>query len=115
MKSQREKWIIALRVLAFAGVVLGQRASAEAASIDAPALATTEALLDLCAQVDPKSAQQYWEQGKSLLQGLDAKAAAEIRNSDEYRRAYDSTAQAIAQTPQQDAMRACNGTVAASR
>jgi HPt (histidine-containing phosphotransfer) domain-containing protein len=102
-------------VIAIAAAALAQHAMAQAPTISAPALAATEATLDFCARVDPKSAPQYWDQGKSLVQGLDAKAAAEIRNSDEYRQAYDSTAQMLARTAPDEAVRACNGTVAANR
>ncbi len=102
-------------VLAVAVALLAQQAPADQPAIGAAALAVTEATLDFCARIDPKSTALYWEQGKSLVQGLDAKAAAEIRNSDEYRRAYDSTAEMLAKAPQDDAMPACNGTVAANR
>jgi len=45
--------------------------AADQQAISAPALATSEAALDLCARVDPKSANQYRQQGKLLLQGLE--------------------------------------------
>jgi len=83
--------------------------------LSAPALGTTEATLDFCAKADPKSADGYWQQGKLLLQGVPEKTAAEVRKSDEYRQAYDSTAEMIGKVPEQDAMRACSGSLAANR
>ena len=102
-------------VIAIGAALLSLEALAEQPAISAPGLGATEATLDFCARIDPKSAQQYWEQAKSLLQGLDAKTAGEIRNTDEYRQAYDTTAEMIAKAPHDDAMRACNETVAANR
>jgi hypothetical protein len=114
MKSPRGKWIIVRRILAVSALALAQPSWAQAQSISASALATTEATLDFCAQVDPKSAQQYWDQGKSLLQALPEGAATEIRKSEEYRQAYDSTTQMLAAVPQQEAARSCSGSTAAN-
>jgi hypothetical protein len=80
----------------------------------APSLAITEATLDFCAKADPKSADRYWEQGKALLQGVPQKTAAQIRKSDEYRQAYDSTTEMIGKVPE-DALRACTESLAANR
>jgi hypothetical protein len=98
-----------------AAAALAQLSLAEEPALSAPALGTTEATLDFCAQADPKSADRYWQQGKLLLQGVPEKTAAEIRNSGEYRQAYDSAAEMIGKVSRQDAIRACAESLAANR
>jgi hypothetical protein len=98
-----------------AAAAFAQVAMADQPAINAAALGITEATLDFCAQADPKSADQYWQQAKALLQAVPAKTAAEIRKSDEYRAAYDSAAAAISEVPRQDALRACTDSLVASR
>ena len=98
-----------------AAAMLSQFALAGEPSVSAPALGTIEATLDFCARVNPKAAEQYWQQAKALLQGVSDKTAAEIRKSDEYRQAYDSTAEMIAKVPEQDALRTCVESLAANK
>jgi hypothetical protein len=110
------KWMKSHHVVTLCAVaVLAPAALADEPKVSVPALATTEATLDFCAQADPKSADQYWQQGKLLLQGVSEKTTAQIRKSDEYRQAYDSAAEMIGQVPKQDAMRACADSLAANR
>ena len=98
-----------------AAALLSQLALADEPTISAPALGITEATLDFCAQADPKSADKYWQQAKALLQGVPQKTAAEIRNSNEYRQAYDSTAEMIGKGSHQDALRACQDSLVANQ
>ena len=116
MTRPKGTWIMARGALAVGAALLAQQATpAGQPEISAQALAATEATLDHCAQVDAKSAALYWEQGKSLVQGVSQDAVAKIRNSDEYRQAYDSTAEMIARVPQAEALNACSGIVAVNR
>jgi hypothetical protein len=98
-----------------AAAAFAQVAMADQPAISAPALAITEATLDFCAQVDPKSADQYWQQAKVLLQAVPQNTAAEIRKSDAYRAAYDSAAATISEVPRQDALRACTDSLVANQ
>ena len=104
------------RTLAFcAAAALAPLVLADEAALSPPALGMTEATLDFCARINPQSADQYWQHGKRLLQGVPEKTAAEIRKSEEYRQAYDSTAELIGKVSQQDAMQACAGSLAANK
>lgn len=104
------------RTLAFCvAAALAPLVLADEAAPSPPALGMTEATLDFCARINPQSADQYWQHGKRLLQGVPEKTAAEIRKSEEYRQAYDSTAELIGKVSQQDAMQACAGSLAANK
>jgi hypothetical protein len=95
-------------------LVMMQVVEADEATVSAPALAAAEATLDFCAQADPKSADQYWQQAKRLLQGVPEKTAAEIRSSADYRQAYDSATQMIGKVAKEDALRACTESLTGS-
>jgi hypothetical protein len=102
------------RTLGFcAALALAHLVRADETALSAPALAAAEATLDFCAQADPKSADRYWQQAELLLGGVPEKMAAEIRKSDEYRRAYVSASQMIGKVAKQDALRACADSLAA--
>ena len=98
-----------------AAAALAPLALADEPALSAPALGITEATLDFCARINPQSADQYWQHGKRLVQGVPAKTAAEIRKSEQYRQAYDSTAEQIGNISRQDAMQACVDSLAANK
>src|SRR6267154_3518834 len=87
-----------------AAIVLAQLAQADPSALSAPALGIAEATLNFCAQIDPKSAARYQEQVKLLVQGTSEDAVSDARTSDDYRQAYDSTADMIGKVSERDAL-----------
>jgi hypothetical protein len=66
-----------------------------------------ESILDFCTQADPQGAQKYQEQKKSLVRDVPEKEVEEARKTQEYRDAYDSTGDELANTPKEKAVKAC--------
>jgi len=80
----------------------------------AQTLATTEAILEHCAKLNPGAADQYREQAKLLTQGASEEALAKVRKSDEYRQSRDSMLESLAKVDEQDAKKACAQNLAQS-
>ena len=97
-----------------AAVVLPQFAVAETA-VTHQALATVQATLDFCAQVNPAAATNYRQQTGILVQGLAEEERDKLRAASEYREAYASTRDALQQVAVQDAVAACNGSLEMGR
>jgi len=81
----------------------------------AQALATTEAILEHCAKLNPAAADRYREQAKLLAQGASDEALASVRKSDEYQQSRDSTLESLAKVGEQDAKKACAQNLAQSQ
>jgi hypothetical protein len=85
----------------------------EPARPNGQALGTMEAILHKCADVDPKAAEQYRQQAQLITHGSSEKVVAEVRNSDEYKQSYDSTAESLSQLSDHDALQGCSRSLAA--
>jgi hypothetical protein len=86
MTSKRR---IAARV-AGACMVLTPLAFADAPAPNAQALGVAESVVSYCGSIDPAAADQVRQMIKQLVQGASEEQLAEVRNSDDYRKAYDS-------------------------
>jgi hypothetical protein len=74
---------------------------------NAQALGITEGVLHYCGSVDPKAAGQLQQKAKDLVQGLSEDEVAKLRESEEYRAAYDSIGEMLTAAPGQKAVQAC--------
>ena len=92
-----------------AALVLAQPArAAEPPPPDGQALGTGEALLRYCAKVDSSSAARYEQRLKLLTHGADESAVDEVRKSDEYKQAYESTTSLLGDINEESARRTCS-------
>jgi hypothetical protein len=95
---------------------LGQSVRADEPAAPVPqALGSVEAILDKCAQVDPANAARYHGQLEMVTQGADSKSLAKVRESDDYRQAYDSATLSLAGIAEADAVKTCQGSLVASQ
>lgn len=90
------------------------------AGADAPqpsphALGVAEGVVNYCGSVDPASAEQVRQVIKQLMQGASEEQLAEVRKSDDYRKAYDSVGDFTAKIDPRNAKQFCSGTLAASK
>jgi hypothetical protein len=76
-------------------------------------LGMLEAILSRCQELDPKAAAQYAKQIPLMTQGVSEKVVAEVRESEEYRQSYDSTAVSLHEVSEHDAHEACARSLAA--
>jgi hypothetical protein len=77
-------------------------------SVNARALGMGEALVDYCAQNDPKGAVKVRARLKQLVQGASREALAAARKSAEYRGAHDSEAGFLSKVDPHNAYRVCS-------
>jgi hypothetical protein len=91
-------------------VVMPQLANAEL-PFPNEVFAKFEGTLDFCAQVNPKDVQVYEKEKKLLLQGAPEKDAAEARNTQEYKDAYESTKNELGQLPRNKALEVCTASL----
>jgi hypothetical protein len=82
-------------------VVLAHLAAAQART-----LATTEAMLEHCARLNPAAADQYRERARLLAQRASAESLTRACISDEYQHSRDSTLESLATVGAQDAKNA---------
>jgi hypothetical protein len=75
---------------------------------DPRALGTTEAILNYCAKEDPADADKYRAQEKLLAGSATQEELEKLRNSDEYRQAYDSVTDFTAKVDKHNAKRVCS-------
>jgi hypothetical protein len=71
------------------------------------ALGQVEARVDFCARVDSKNADQYKELGKMVVAGMSEKELKEVRESNDYKTAYDETKGQSEKIPQDKAVEGC--------
>ena len=75
---------------------------------DPRALGTTEAILNYCAKEDPADADKYRAQEKLLTGSASQEQLDKLRNSDEYRQAYDSVTDFTDKVDKHNAKRVCS-------
>jgi hypothetical protein len=96
----------------FAAVPL---AYADEPVLDAQALGVIESVLQYCGAIDPVAAARLREKIKQLVQGASEQRLAQVRSSDEYRRAYDSVVDFVSKVDEHNAKRVCTESPAASQ
>jgi len=79
-------------------------------SVDPRALGIVESIVNFCGRLDPASAVKLREQVKQLAQGASEQQLTEVRNSNEYREAYDSVVDVVAKVDEHNAKRVCSET-----
>jgi hypothetical protein len=70
-------------------------------------------LFDYCTKADPKGAAKVHARLKQLIKGASREALAEVRKSDEYRRARSAEEDFAAKIDARNATRVCSGPAAA--
>jgi hypothetical protein len=105
--------LAAMAVYGAMGAVAGS-AAAEPEPAPAHSLGVTEGLLTYCTKVDAASAAKIKLKAKALSEGLSAVALKQMRNSAEYRTAYESVTQFVEKVDPHNAMQPCRQ-AAASR
>ena len=78
-------------------------------------LGTLEAVLNYCSKIDAGSAAGYQQRLKLVVQGADEKAVKEVRESDEYRDAYQRTADLLADVNADEARQTCSQSLVGGR
>src|SRR5258706_4443719 len=83
---------------------------ADTPSVNPRALGIVESIVNYCGRLDPAAAVRLREQVKQLAQGASEQQLAEVRNSNEYREAYDSVVEFVAKVDEHNAKRVCSET-----
>jgi len=81
----------------------------------ADVLGTIEAVLNYCSKVDAGSAAGYQQRLKVVVQGADEKALTEVRESDEYRDAYQRIADLLVDVNADEARQTCSKSLVEGR
>ena len=93
--------LLALPLLAHAD------ADADAAVQNAQTLGLAESMLSYCAPHDPAAAARLREQIKALAAGVSETQLADVRSTDEYRKAYDSVTELVAKVDEHNTQKFC--------
>jgi hypothetical protein len=94
--------------LACAWLALPPLACADDPAPNAQALGVAESVLNYCGPLDPVGADRMRGMIKQLVQGASEQQLAEVRKSDEYRKAYDSVVDFVGKTDPRNAKRFCS-------
>ncbi len=73
----------------------------------AQALGVAESVINYCGPIDPAATDRLRQMIKQLVQGASEQQLAEVRKSDEYRKAYDSMVDFVGKIDQHNAKRFC--------
>lgn len=90
-------------------------ATAAEPTVDAQSLGITESILAYCGPIDPEAAAKIRERIRDLARGASEQQLAAVRNSEEYRRAYDSMVEFAGKIDEHNAKRVCSETPAKSK
>jgi hypothetical protein len=82
-------------------------ASADGPVPNARVLGVAESALSYCGPLEPEAAGRLRHRIKQLVQGASEPQLAEVRNSNEYRKAYDSVVDFVAKIDPHNAKRFC--------
>ena len=96
--------------LACAWLALSPLAFADGPAPNAQALGVAESALNYCGPLDPVDADRMRQMIKQLVRGASEQQLAEVRNSDEYRKAYDSVVDFVSKIDPRNAKRFCSET-----
>jgi hypothetical protein len=95
-------------VVSCAALGLAQFALADV-TVDSLTLAQLQGTADFCAQVQPEAAARFEEQTRLMLSEVPAEDLDKVRESDEYKTAYESIRDQLGKIPRKDAAEACKG------
>jgi hypothetical protein len=98
---------MAKRLCLLAAVLVPGLALADEATAQAQSLASSEAILEHCARLNPAAADQYREQAKLLTQGASEETLAKLRKTEDYRVTHDQTVESLAKVDEREAIQAC--------
>jgi len=90
------------------GLALPPLALADAPSPSAQALGVAESVINYCDPIDPAATHRLRQMIKQLVQGAGEPQLAEVRKSDEYRKAYDSVVDFVGKIDPRNATRFCS-------
>ena len=93
--------------LACAAWTLAPIAYGDGAATSARLLGVTESVLNYCGSRDPTAAARLRRRIEQLVQGASEQQLAEVRNSDEYRNAFDSVVEFAAKIDEHNVKRFC--------
>jgi hypothetical protein len=96
--------------LACAWLALPPLALADGAQPSAQVLGVTESVINYCGPIDPPAADRLRQMIRQLVQGASEQQLAEVRKSDEYRKAYDSVVDFVGKIDQRNAKQFCSET-----
>ena len=100
-------------VVLCAALGLPQFALAEAqvdkVQVDSQTLAMLQGTADFCAEVQPESAAKFEEQTRLMLANVPDEDLDKVRESEEYKAAYDSIREQLGKVPKKDAVEGCKG------
>lgn len=101
--------------VAGAWLALTPLAFADTPQPNAHALGVAEGVINYCGPVDPAAAEKVRKVIKQLVLGASEQQLAEVRRSDDYRKAYDSVGDFTAKIDPHNAKRFCSETLAAPK
>ena len=91
--------------LACAWLALPPLVSADGSAPNARVLGVAESALNYCGPLEPVAAERLRHRIRQLVQGASEQQLAEVRNNDEYRKAYDSVVDFVAKIDPHNAKR----------
>ena len=100
MTMPKKLWLLA-------AIVAPSLALADEPAPPAQALAVAEAILEHCATLIPAEADRFRQQSTLVTQGASEETLAEVRKSDEYQQARETTLESLAKVDEKDAKKAC--------
>jgi hypothetical protein len=89
------------------GWLVAPLAHADGPALNAQTLGVSESILNYCGPLDPAAAAKLRAKIKQLVRGASEQQLAQMRNSDEYRQAYDSLVDFVAKVDVHNAKRIC--------
>jgi hypothetical protein len=95
--------LLGLGLLAASPLVL-----ATEAAVDPQALGIADSILTYCGRFDPATADKLRERIKQLEDGASEQQLAQIRSSEEYRKAHDSMDEFVGKVDERNAKRVCS-------
>lgn len=101
--------------LAFAWLAAPALVWGEAPPPNAHVLGVAESVLNYCEPVDPAASARMRTLIGQLVQGVTEQQLSEVRESDEYRKAYDSVSDFVGKVDPHNAKRICSESMADSR
>jgi hypothetical protein len=78
-------------------------------SFDGDTLAKVESALDFCAQRNPADATKYADLAKQFTKGADESEVAQLRDSADYKSAYEANLAALREASESEAAETCDG------
>lgn len=99
------------RTLALAAVFTFPQFMLAANSVPPQALGQIEATGNFCARVDVPWADKYKQVGKTLVSGMSEKELKEVRESSDYKTAYNAMTGTLEKIPQDQAVESCRASL----